>query len=257
MAWFALLPLGLLGCQGEGGNAVPPAAPEAAGVASPTLPTAPAPAASRRPAAAPARYLALGDSYTIGEGVPPPERWPAHLARLLAAEGVALGPPQILARTGWTSDELLRALEAARPEGPFQLVTLLVGVNDQFRGRPAASFRAPLRELLARARALAGGEAGRVVAVSIPDWGATAFGRAQDRAAIAAGIDAMNALFQAEAEAAGAAWVDVTGLSRRAGEDPAFLARDGLHPSGAAYAEWAAAALPAARRALQGAPSPR
>ena len=113
------------------------------------------------------------------------------------------------------------------------------------------------RELLARARALAGGEAGRVVAVSIPDWGATAFGRAQDRAAIAAGIDAMNALFQAEAEAAGAAWVDVTGLSRRAGEDPAFLARDGLHPSGAAYAEWAAAALPAARRALQGAPSPR
>src|SRR6267378_4763448 len=132
------------------------------------------------------RYLALGDSYTIGERVEPGERWPAQLASLLRHEGLAALEPEIIARTGWTTDELMADIERAAPEGRFDLVSLLIGVNDQYRGRDAEEYRGPFRTLLERAVAFAGGEAGRVVVVSIPDWGATPFARGRDRARIAA-----------------------------------------------------------------------
>jgi len=198
------------------------------------------------------RYLALGDSYTIGERVEPGERWPAQLASLLRQEGFAVLEPEIIARTGWTTDELMADIERSAPEGRFDLVSLLVGVNDQYRGRDAEEYRKPFRALLERAVAFAGGEAGRVVVVSIPDWGATPFARGRDRARIAAEIDRFNAVNREETERTGARYVDVTGISGLSGAPgaEALVAADGLHPSGAMYAEWTRRILPQALAAL-------
>jgi lysophospholipase L1-like esterase len=196
------------------------------------------------------RFLALGDSYTIGEGVAEGERWPARLAALLRGRGVEVADPEIVARTGWTTDELADAIDRARPRGPYALVTLLIGVNNQYRGRGVDEYRAQFRDLLERAVAFAGGEPGRVVVLSIPDWGVTPFAAGRDRAQIAAGIDAFNAAARKETASRGARWVDVTPRSRAAGGDPAYLVADRLHPSGRAYEEWARLALPAALAAL-------
>ena len=195
------------------------------------------------------RFLALGDSYTIGEGVAEGERWPERLAVLLRERGIAIGEPQIVARTGWTTDELDAAIDDARPEGPYALVTLLIGVNNQYRGRGVDEYREQLRALLERAVGFAGGEAGRVVVVSIPDWGITPFAEGHDPARIAAEIDAFNAAARAEAEARGARWADVTPQSRAPGAAE-MLVEDRLHPSAAAYEDWARRVLPAALSAL-------
>lgn len=197
-------------------------------------------------------FLALGDSYTIGEGVAVADRWPAQLATRLRGEDIALGEPRILATTGWTTDELAAAMDAATLDPPYRLVTLLIGVNNQYRGRALDEYRTQFRALLERAVALAGGVAARVVVVSIPDWGVTRFaaGEGRDPARIAREIDAFNAAGRAETVAACARWVDVTAMSR-APETRDELVADGLHPSGAQYARWLEAILPAARAALQ------
>ncbi|MDO1527552.1 GDSL-type esterase/lipase family protein [Fulvimonas sp. R45] len=197
----------------------------------------------------PLTYLALGDSYTIGEGVEPAGRWPVHLAAMLRDEGVPLAEPRILATTGWTTDELSAAMDAAAFDPPYDLVSLLIGVNNQYRGRTADDYRGEFRRLLERAAALAGGRAARALVLSIPDWGVTAFARGQDRdpARIAAELDAYNAIARDEARRLGAPWVDVTPISR---SHPGLLVDDGLHPDAGQYALWAAAALPAARHAL-------
>ncbi|HEX6083547.1 MAG TPA: SGNH/GDSL hydrolase family protein [Thermoanaerobaculia bacterium] len=180
----------------------------------------------------PRRYLALGDSYTIGESVDVSERFPVQLARTLN-----IGEPQIIAKTGWTTDELNAAIDEADPQGPFDLVTLLIGVNNQYRGRSADEYRTQFAGLLQRAIGFAGGDASRVVVVSIPDWGVTPFAEGRDRAKIARELDQYNAINREEASRAGAKWVDITAISRR--DDPALVAGDGLHPSGKQYAEWA------------------
>ena len=131
--------------------------------------------------AAAASYLALGDSYTIGEGVTAPERWPNQLADMLRKNGVDVGEPEIVAKTGWTTDELSAAMDAHRFSLPYRLVTLLIGVNNQYRGRDLDNYRAEFQKLLQRAIDLAGGNAQRVVVVSIPDWGVTKFGRESGR----------------------------------------------------------------------------
>ncbi|HEX2211308.1 MAG TPA: SGNH/GDSL hydrolase family protein [Longimicrobium sp.] len=197
------------------------------------------------------RFLALGDSYTIGEGVAEGERWPVRLAALLRERGVDVGDPQIIARTGWTTDELSAAIDAADPRGPYALVSLLIGVNNQYRGRGAEEYRGEFADLLRRAIGFASGDASRVIVLSIPDWSLTPFAGDRDRARIADEIDVYNAVNHEEAERAGARWVNVTPQSRAAGADPAFLAADGLHPSGRAYAAWAQLALPAAIAALR------
>jgi lysophospholipase L1-like esterase len=188
------------------------------------------------------RYLALGDSYTIGESVDPGERFPVQLARALH-----LGEPQIIAKTGWTTDELNAAIDAAKPQGPFDLVTLLIGVNNQYRGRSADEYRTQFAALLQRAVGFAGGDASRVIVVSIPDWGVTPFAEGRDRAKIAREIDQFNAINREEAQRAGAKWVDITPISR--GGDAALVTGDGLHPSGKQYAEWAKAIAPDVGRA--------
>lgn len=194
------------------------------------------------------RYLALGDSYTIGEGVEPAERWPVQLAALLRARGVDLGDPTIIARTGWTTDELASGIDAVRPPGPYDLVSLLIGVNNQYHGFPVAAYRPELRAMLQRAIAFAGGEAGRVVVVSIPDWGVTPYAQGRDRAQTAREVDAYNAAARDVAGELGAHWVDVTPTSRGM---PAALVGDGLHPSGEQYRAWAELALPEALKALR------
>jgi lysophospholipase L1-like esterase len=199
------------------------------------------------------RFLALGDSYTIGEGVAPGERWPVQLAARLRGEGIDIADPRIIATTGWTTDELSVAVKTATLAPPYALVTLLVGVNNQYRGRGVDEYRAQFRALLRRAVELAGHHAAHVIVVSIPDWGVTPFAtrEGRDAAHVAREIDAFNAIASAEAGNAGAAWVDVTAISRRP-EAHDELVDDGLHPSGAQYARWADATLPVAREVLSG-----
>jgi lysophospholipase L1-like esterase len=197
----------------------------------------------------PLPYLALGDSYTIGEGVAPEMRWPHQLAARLREEGVPLQDPTIVAVTGWTTDELAMGLDAAeaggRVTGRYDLVSLLIGVNNQYRGRDLDEYRREFRALLARAVASSvGGDASRVVVLSIPDWGVTPFAEGRDRAQIARAIDAFNRVNREAAAGAGARYVDVTPCSRTRG---AQVVDDGLHPDGATYAAWTELVLPEAR----------
>lgn len=195
------------------------------------------------------RFLALGDSYTIGESVAEAERWPNQLAERLKVEGLPV-VVTIIARTGWTTDELAAAIDRASPQGPYDLVSLLIGVNNQYRGRDADEYHREFRALLERAIAFAGGEPAHVIVLSIPDWGVTPFASGRDRAQIAQEIDTFNAINRTEAELRGVAYVDVTPVSRQATFDPELIAGDGLHPSGKMYAEWAEMAFAAAHEAL-------
>ena len=195
-------------------------------------------------------YLALGDSYTIGESVEAAGRWPVQLAARLRDAGIAISEPRIIATTGWTTDELSAAMDEAEPLGGWDFVSLLIGVNNQYRGRSVDDYVGEFHRLLRRAVALAGGRADRVLVLSIPDWGATPFARARgrDRKAIADDLDAYNAAARELCMAEGAAFVDITGISRMEAAD--MLAEDGLHPSAVQYARWAGAALPVAQRLL-------
>jgi lysophospholipase L1-like esterase len=191
----------------------------------------------------PVRYLALGDSYTIGESVAEGDRFPNQLARELN-----IPAPQIIAKTGWTTDELNAAIDAANPQGPFDLVTLLIGVNNQYRGRDAEEYRREFAALLQRAVGFAGGNPQKVVVVSIPDWGVTPFAEGRDRAKIAREIDQYNAINQEEAQRAGASYANITLISRRS--DPELVAADKLHPSAKQYSEWVKLMLNSSARAL-------
>jgi lysophospholipase L1-like esterase len=184
------------------------------------------------------RYLALGDSYTIGEGVAAGDRWPVQFAAWLRGHGPAIDDPVIIARTGWTTDELDAAITAAPPQGPFELVTLQIGVNNQFRGRDLAEFRRQFAALLVRATDLTAGGTSHITVLSIPDWSVTPFAAGRDRAAIAADIDRFNAVCAEESRAAGAIYVNITPISRAAAHDRSLLADDGLHPSRVMYARW-------------------
>ena len=198
----------------------------------------------------PPRYLALGDSYTIGEDVPAQARWPVQLAENLRRQGIAIGDPQIVAVTGWTTDELSAGMEQAALASGYDLVTLLIGVNNQYRGRPVQEYREQFRALLLRAVALADRQPQRVVVVSIPDWGVTPFGYAsgRDLQQIARELDIFNAIACEESTEVGAAFVNITGISR---EHAGLVASDGLHPSGAQYALWTDAIAPVVAATLR------
>jgi lysophospholipase L1-like esterase len=214
------------------------------------------------------RILSLGDSYTIGSGgVPEAERWPNQLADALelyavGSEGAlqwTLPPPEIVAHIGWTTSQLMAAMDAAAlasgeggaHEGePYDLVTLLIGVNNQYQGQPLEAYEVDLAVLLDRAIALSAGRPQRVVMLSIPDYGVTPFAAGPGAAAISAELDLFNAAAQALAQGAGVHWVDIVDISRLAAEDPTLLAADGLHPSGEMYTLWAERAAPVAIQAL-------
>jgi lysophospholipase L1-like esterase len=188
---------------------------------------------------APVRILALGDSYTIGTGVEPDQRWPIQLAVLLRQSGFEVGETLIIARNGWTTGDLLERIARAELSGTFDLVSLQIGVNNQYRGYPENEYRSEFRELLAIAMDFSGGREERVVVLSIPDWGAAPFAGGLDRSAIGAEIDAFNGINREETIEAGAHYLDVTGLSRKVLEKPELAAEDGLHLSGEMYKMWA------------------
>ncbi|HMC56919.1 MAG TPA: SGNH/GDSL hydrolase family protein [Gemmatimonadaceae bacterium] len=196
------------------------------------------------------RFLALGDSYTSGEGVAEELCWPVQLTSLLRAREIDLDDPVIVARTAWTTDELSDAIDAASPCGPFDLVTLMVGVNDQYRSRDVRSFAGEYEKLLRRAIRFADDAATRVLAISIPDWGATPFSEGRDRALIGREIEAYNARGAELANQAGVRWVDVTTVTRAMLHDPTLVATDKLHPSGEMYRRWAELLAPLAMTAL-------
>ncbi|MEJ7746040.1 MAG: SGNH/GDSL hydrolase family protein [Luteimonas sp.] len=199
-------------------------------------------------------YLALGDSYTIGEGVVEGERWPVQLARALREDGITIADPRIIAKTGWTTDELDAAMDAASPLGEYDFVSLLIGVNNQYRGRDVGNYREEFAALLERAIRLAGGRGDRVLVISIPDWGTTRFGNehaadkpGRDLAGISRELDAYNAAAEAICRSRGVAFVDITPVSRERGNQASMLAADGLHPSSRMYAAWTRQARPVAR----------
>jgi len=215
------------------------------------------------------RILALGDSYTIGEGVEPAERWPDQLAAVLRKSGGAVAPPEIIARTGWTTGELSAAMAQHAFHPPYDLVTLLIGVNNQYRagqepkspggqgwprgtGRDLDNYRSEFRALLERAVALAGNRPQRVIVVSIPDWGVTRFGQhsGRDTANVARELDLYNAANGEIAAALHVRYADVTPASRDGGDHADMLVGDGLHPSAAMYRRWLEAIEPQARVAL-------
>jgi lysophospholipase L1-like esterase len=189
----------------------------------------------------PLSYLALGDSYTIGEAVPAEQSFPFQLVARLRSAGVQIDDPQIIATTGWTTDELLQGIKAENITTKFELVTLLVGVNNQYRGYSKENYRIEFRELLQAALFFANSKSERVYAVSIPDWGVTPFARKSNRnvSMISAQIAAFNKINKEEAIKAGITHVDITPGSKKASTDLSLLAEDGLHPSGRMYAEWA------------------
>ena len=191
------------------------------------------------------RFLALGDSYTIGESVPEEERWPNQLAKLLAKQGIE-SDVTIIARTSWTTDELWRGIQAQEIEPPYDLVSLLIGVNNQYRGYDVQEYREQFVFLLNHAIEYAGGDPNRVIVLSIPDWGVTPFASDRDPEQIARGIDQFNLVNREESENAGVHYVDVTPFSREAANDTALTAYDGLHPSGQMYAQWAELVFPKA-----------
>ena len=201
---------------------------------------------------APLSYLALGDSYTIGEGVEAEGRWPMQLAAALRAEGVDLDDPRIVATTGWTTGELATALDAEEPLGEYALVSLLIGVNNQYRGLSPDDYADEFSRLLERALGYAGGRADRVFALSIPDWGVTPFlaESGRDGAVVAREIDLFNAIAQRICDDRNVAFVDITPVSRARGAEAVMLVDDQLHPSAAMYAEWMRLALPVVRARL-------
>jgi lysophospholipase L1-like esterase len=195
------------------------------------------------------RYLALGDSYTIGESVPEAGRFPNQLAALLKKEGHPT-EVKIIARTGWTTSELWEGIQKETLKPPYDLVSLLIGVNNQYRGYDSNEYREEFRFLLEKSIEYAGGDVNRVFVFSIPDWGVTPFATGQNATRISNEIDLFNSINRDETEKAGAHYVDITPISREALNNKLLIASDGLHPSATMYAQWAQAALASVLKVL-------
>lgn len=187
----------------------------------------------------PYTLLSLGDSYTIGEMVPAEENFPNQVRRMLGKDGIAMDAPKIIAKTGWTTDELQDAIHKEQITGHYDFVTLLIGVNNQYRGRSAADYAPEFESLLQQAIGFAGNRPSHVVVLSIPDWGVTPFAGDRDGKAITRGIDAFNQINKELAARYQAHYIDITPGTRLAASDSSLLATDGLHPSGKEYAKWA------------------
>lgn len=183
-------------------------------------------------------YLALGDSYTIGESVAENERWPVQLSQSLTKSGLEVSSPQIIARTGWTTDELKAKIVSEKITKTYDLVSLLIGVNNQYRGRSVEQFRTEFIDLLETALKFAGNKPERVFVVSIPDWGVTPFGGKGQNKTISEQIDLFNQVKKQETEKKGVLFIDITPISRQAITDISLIAEDGLHPSGKMYQQW-------------------
>jgi lysophospholipase L1-like esterase len=185
------------------------------------------------------KYLALGDSYTIGEDVSEAERWPNQLVDMLRSANVVIKNPTIIAKTSWTTGDLLEAINAAAPPPDFDFVSLLIGVNNQYRGLPSSQYRSEFIDLVERAISFTRSDPKRVVVLSIPDWSLTPFASDRDQSNISQEIDRFNEVNQAEAAKQRVKYFDITKITRSLSADLTMLASDGLHPSGKMYKVWA------------------
>ena len=196
------------------------------------------------------RILALGDSYTIGTGILPFESWPHQLTRQLAASGMTAAHLRVLAQNGWTSANLLAALRGAAPTPGFDLVILLIGVNDQYNSIPPKQYHQRLSDLLSESIGRAGENSQRVLLLSIPDWSVTPFGKMLAGEHIASETRRLNAINLERSQAFNTHYLDITTVSHRATDDATLLAADGLHFSAKMYAQWVTRMLPVVRKIL-------
>lgn len=195
-------------------------------------------------------FLSLGDSYTIGESVSESDRWSVQLANLLRKDSIDTANPDVIARTGWTTSQLQNAIIASGNQKTYNLVSLLIGVNNQYQGLSQATFRTEFSQLLQTTTKFAGNKVNHVLVLSIPDWGASPYGARSDRAKITQEINQFNTIVKDECQKAGIAFVDITPLTRSANGDASQFADDGLHYSGKQMQLWAQKALPVAKALL-------
>jgi len=183
----------------------------------------------------PVKYLALGDSYTIGESVAENERWPVQLTEALRKKGKNIEAPKIIATTGWRTDNLANAINIAKLKEEYGMVSLLIGVNNQYQGKPITQFTKEFEELLQTSIRLAGGKKENVFVVSIPDYGYTPFGKSKQEK-ISRELDEYNKLSREITQKYGVKYFYITDISRK--DDRGLVAEDGLHPSGKQYGQW-------------------
>ncbi|WP_428328678.1 SGNH/GDSL hydrolase family protein [Mucilaginibacter sp.] len=196
-------------------------------------------------------YLALGDSYTIGEAVPQVQSFPYQLTNALNVDKLGVNAPTIIATTGWTTDDLISAIVRSNINGKkYDFVTLLIGVNDQFQRLSQDNYRTKFVQVLHTAINFAKGDTSRVFVLSIPDYGVTPFAGGQD-SIIGPDIDQFNAINKAESTKAGVHYLDITAISRQAANDLTLVAPDGLHPSGKMYMLWVAQLEPMVKAKLK------
>jgi len=196
----------------------------------PEIPTVPDPPK-------PIKYLALGDSYTIGHSVQQPARYPIQLATKLEVDSIPVDTTIIIAKTGWRTDNLITAINDANLTDTFDLVSLLIGVNNQYQNTPFSVYETEFPELLQTAIRFAGGDKEKVFVLSIPDYGYTPFGQS-NQASISAALDTYNDYNKTITEAEEVSWFDITPISRNGLDQPELVATDGLHPSGEMYRQW-------------------
>ncbi|BAV07824.1 SGNH/GDSL hydrolase family protein [Filimonas lacunae] len=194
-------------------------------------------------------WLALGDSYTIGQSVETNERYPAQTASQLLSKGIHI-TPQYIATTGWTTANLLSAIQSQQPQGPYNIVSLLIGVNDQYQHMDTGGYRIRFTQLLQKSIQLAGNKASHVFVLSIPDYSVTPFAQGSNTAQISKEIDAFNAINKQITLGYHCQYIDITPSTREAATQPSLVASDGLHPSGAEYKKWAGQLAPLLSKAL-------
>ncbi|MEP6466712.1 MAG: GDSL-type esterase/lipase family protein [Parafilimonas sp.] len=196
-------------------------------------------------------WLALGDSYTIGQSVNEDERFPAQTVALLKNDSLLIKTPEYIATTGWTTLNLLDAIAAQNPQGPYDIVTLLIGVNDQYQHFDTGGYRTHFNQCLQHAISLAGNKTDHVFVLSIPDYSVTPFAAASDTAAIRTELDEFNAINKEITLSFNISYTDITPLTRDMKNDASLIAYDGLHPSGKEYANWSALLAPAIEKVLK------
>jgi lysophospholipase L1-like esterase len=184
-------------------------------------------------------YLALGDSYTIGEGVLLHESYPYQVVQLLRKAGKQVYGPEIIAKTGWTTSELASHIDHIILNTAYDFVSLLIGVNNQYQGLTEQHYSIEFEELLNRAISFAGNKPPNVFVLSIPNWGLTPFAKGRGTDSITKAITDFNNISREISLKYTVGYIDITSSSPETAEEPSFLALDGLHPSGIAYRRWA------------------
>ena len=189
-------------------------------------------------------YLALGDSYTVGESISKKHTWPKQLVDSLKKRNIFLSEPRIIAKTGWTTDELKKAINDSSLDYPYDWVSLLIGVNNQYRGRDLDEFKLQFESLLLEAIAFSGNRKERVFVISIPDWGSMPFAKDRDPNKIAIEIDNFNQIIYEVCAFENIKFIDITPITRNSYSNPNWIAKDSLHPSKEQYSKWVEKIIP-------------